>query len=124
VRGFYPGRQDLAAGGDGVVLWDVATCQKLATLKAHKGKVEALAFTADGKTLASAGGDSHSKDRESRLGSNWGQVKLWDMASGRVKATLKGFPAPPRSMAFAPDGKTLATFSLGEIKLWDVGSGK
>ena len=49
-----------------------------------------------------------------------GQVKLWDMASGRVKATLKGFPSPPTSLAFAPDGKTLATFCLGEIKLWDI----
>ena len=107
------------AGGPGIVLWDVATCQELAPLKAHKGRVEALAFTADGKTLASASGDSDAQGG-ARLESKRGLVKLWDTTSGKVKATLKGFPAPPTSLAFAPDGRTLATFALGEIKLWDM----
>lgn len=116
---FTPDGKTLAAGGAGVVLWDVVTCQKLATLKAHQGKVQSLAFTADGKTLASSAGDA-----DLRLKSSWGQVKLWDMTSGKVTATLKGFPSPPTSMAFTPDGKTLATFCSGEIKLWDVDNSK
>jgi WD40 repeat protein len=118
---FTPDGKTLAAGGAGIVLWDVATVQELATLKADQGNVASLAFTADGKTLASAGGPGDSKLLLLRPNSS---VRLWDMASGRVKATFKGFRSSPSYMAFAPDGKTLATFCLGEIKLWEVVAGK
>jgi WD40 repeat protein len=63
-----------------------------------------VAFAPDGKTLAS--------------GSIDGTVKLWDVASGQVRATLTG-----TSVAFAADGKTLV--SGGEdytVKLWDLTS--
>ena len=104
---FTPDGKTMLAGGEGIVLWDLATGQELATLKAHQGTVLSLALTTDGKTLASAA-------------NHLGEVKLWDMESQRVRFILKDFSIPPRSMAFAPDGKTLATFAFGEIKLWDI----
>ena len=47
-------------------------------------------------------------------------MKLWDLATRRVWATLNGLSMPPVSMVFAPDGKTLATVGFLEIKLWDI----
>jgi WD40 repeat protein len=104
-----------------VRLWDVVTGQELATLRAHQGSnpVTALAITADGKTLASASGGYRPKPAYQVEG--WGEVKLWDLPSGRAWATIKGLQAPPSSLAFTPDGKVLATVGhRGDLKLWDM----
>ena len=76
------------------------------TLKAHTGTVNTLAFSPDGKTLASAGWDKI--------------ILLWDPNTGKHKYALTGHTANIRSVAFSPDGQTLASASGKEIHLWDV----
>jgi WD40 repeat protein len=100
-----------------IKLWDVASGQQLASMTAHRGAGPSptLAITADGRTIASAGEYSDEQAKK-----ELGQVKLWDMATRRVWATLNGISRPPVSMVFAPDGKTLATVGYQEIKLWDI----
>jgi WD domain, G-beta repeat len=80
-------------------------------LEGHTHYVLAVAISADGKTLASA---SHDKT-----------VKLWDLATGKTRATLAGHGAEVITVALSPDGKTLASGGWEDaLKVWDVATGK
>jgi WD40 repeat protein len=78
-------------------------------LEGHSGYVNCLAFTTDGKTLASGGTDQG--------------IRLWDVPAGKLRNKLEQAGKVP-CLAFSPDGKTLASGSLyGLIDLWDVQAG-
>src|SRR5262249_52359750 len=77
-----------------------------------------VAFTPDGKTLATASWD---KDRNNSPDHTDCMVKLWGVASGRERATLTGHTTFVTSIAFSPDGKKLASAAAGgTIMLWDM----
>ena len=83
------------------------------TFQGHIGPVYAIAYSPDGKTLASGGAD--------------GTVKLWDLGTSRERTNLEGHTGFIDSVTFAPDGKTLATTATQEndiVKLWDVAEGE
>ena len=102
-------------------------------LKGHRDPVHCVAFSPDGKILASGAGESDSVGLRFR-----GEVRLWDVASGKLLATLKGFGGEVYNVAFSPDGKKVHTlkgrpldFSRdgkmaasagadGQIALWDA----
>src|ERR1019366_7595638 len=78
-----------------------------------------VAFSPDGKTLASGGADAAGKS--GRTGPPDGDIVLWDVATGKPKAVLKGHAHTVFTLAFSPDGKTLASGSGDNtVKLWDV----
>ena len=112
---FSPDGKTLAwQGGSGVKIGEVATGLEWATLE---GDVACwcVAFSPDGKTLA--GAIASMPDWREGLG----QVKLWDLHTGRERTTLYGPKGQVRRLAFSPDGKTLATGSEGGfLRLWDV----
>ena len=52
-------------------------------------------------------------------------VKLWDVATGKIHASLQGYNEDVYSVAWNPDGKSLASGSRDRtIRLWDAGTGK
>ena len=80
-------------------------------LEGHKYPVFCIAFSPDGKTLASGSGDN--------------TLRLWNTATGREIATCAGRPDAPTSIVFSPDGRTLATGNFAHaIKLWSVAAAK
>ncbi len=92
-------------------VWDAATGQEILTLKGHTGAVCSVAFSPDGKRLASASRDE--------------TVKVWDAATGQEILTLKGHTGDVSSVAFSPDGQRLASASCDKtVKVWDAGTGQ
>ena len=76
--------------------------------------VKSLAFSPDGKMLASCGGHY----------SQPGGVALWDVATGRCLHSLAASRRGCNSVAFSPDGKTVAMAGLdSSIRFWDVATG-
>jgi WD40 repeat protein len=77
----------------------------------HSGLIEALAFSPDGKLLASTSWDT--------------TARLWDVATGQSLFVLEGHDGVVNAAAFVPDGKTLLTGGEdGTIRLWDTAVGK
>ncbi|KAL7904026.1 hypothetical protein GGI35DRAFT_247022 [Trichoderma velutinum] len=83
----------------------------LQTLKGHSEGVRSVAFSADGRYLASG-----SRDRT---------IKMWDATTGKEQQTLKGHSDWVWSVAFSADGRYLASGSDDKtIKIWDATTGK
>ena len=111
LAGVRPDGKTLATGGtnDRVVkLWDVESGLARASLEGHTGWILASAFSPDGKVLATASpGDRTTTESPAGNLTHPGEVKLWDVASGRELPLLDGDTAMTGNLAVSPDSKLL-----------------
>jgi WD40 repeat protein len=93
----------------GTLLCETQSGREVAALK-QSHLVRALAFSSDGRTLATAAGWS---------------AKLWDVEARQERALLEGHRQMVWTLAFSPDGRVLATGAGdGTVRLWDSIGGK
>lgn len=94
-----------------VRLWDVASGTLIGDLKGHGKGITEVAFSRDGKLLASGSTDN--------------TIRIWDLANKRELRTLTGHTSNIESIDFSPDGRLLASAGDdGGTFLWDTNSGE
>lgn len=137
------------ATGTRVSVVELASKKVLFTLDGHRDTVNAVAFSPDGRRIATVGSDTlailwdgadgrrlHTLSGHSRwvlaaafspdgrtlaTGSYDRSVRLWDVRGGKAIATWTGYAAGVRSLAYSPDGRTVATGGAdGEVRVWDA----
>ena len=105
---FSPDGALLACGQNSqVLIWDTATWKEVGKLGDHEGAVHDLAFSPDGRTLATACRDT--------------KVRLWEVATWEKRRQFEGHRGRVYHTDFSPDGRTVASGgATGEVLLWDV----
>jgi WD40 repeat protein/serine/threonine protein kinase len=92
-----------------ISLWNAAAPGPPSFLNGHTLPVDGVAFSPDGKMLASSSWD--------------GSVILWDVGARRSLTSLRGHTGNTQDVAFSPDGRTLASCADDStIKLWNMAS--
>jgi WD40 repeat protein len=105
------GRHLAVSTPEGVIgIWDWTNGKEVLKVQAHAGRVLSIAFSPDGKTLASVAD---------------GPIRQWDVATGQPKGDQTGHQERVVSVAYAPNGATILTAGWdGTVRQWEAPTGK
>jgi WD40 repeat protein len=104
-----------------VVIWDADKGTPGLTLRGHANSIYSVAFSPDGRLLATAGGNY---DRAAKK-SGPGEIKLWDAESGREVRAFPGHESTVWKVVFSRDGKRLVSASGDStVRVWETDTGK
>jgi len=125
----------LATGGyDGtVILWNTTTGDRIKTLSGHRGYVYSIAFSPSGRMLAVGAGDPGSQEIDvtlipPKVGSRSippeGEIKFWDVATGKEKDRIAVTNDVPVIISYKRDGKSLTSGGMvnANVTQWDLAS--
>jgi WD40 repeat protein len=106
------GKRLVAVTGQRVHIWNLAGTGEKLVLGGHTAAVSYVAFSPDGKLLATAGRDH--------------KLKIWDPATGTLVRELNEFHSAVEGLSFSPDGRILAAanYDDGAVLFYDVASWK
>jgi len=119
------------AGTDrSVRLWDLGASGDPVVLSDHREGVASVAFSPDGKLLATGGGDCPHIVQEpmGKFPAAEGEgrtIRLWEIATGTTIRSLHGHIGSIHALAFCPDGKKLASAGADHrVRIWKVATGE
>jgi WD40 repeat protein/serine/threonine protein kinase len=109
---FSPDGGSLAASHrNGIQLWDVASATVRTNLLMETGPGFGLAFSHDGRLIATSEG----------FGDTEYAIRVWETRTGKLAGVFSGHKQSIASIAFSPDGKTLASSSEDStLKFWNI----
>lgn len=120
---FSPDGERIVSGGYGdyawrdsdrtspLTVWDAESGEELLTLPGHAKPILRIAYSTDGRRIASGGRD--------------GTVRIWDVSTGREIVRFRGIDGDVNSLEWSPDGTRLAAGTeWGWIRIWDTGTGE
>jgi WD40 repeat protein/predicted Ser/Thr protein kinase len=102
--------REISPGDHSLRVWDMASGRHTATLRGHSDRISALAFSRDGRRLASVSLDH--------------TMKMWDVASATLIFSVNEPGMIMNHIAFSADGKLVGAVMVDTVRVWNAETGQ